>query len=237
MENLLEILSQLLKNHLVTLPILAYPITFIAGVLVSFTPCVYPLIPIVIGYIVGKADKSRPKAFLLVLFYVIGMAITYSGLGIFAALSGGLFGEIQTHPITYFVVANLFILFGLSLLEVWVLPIPAFLRRARPHPERSGLLGALGMGLASGFIFAPCTIGVLGVLLTYVASQQNLFLGATLLFTFALGAGSFLFLLGIFTGILSALPKAGRWTQYIQKALGLGAILLGEYFLIQTGRY
>lgn len=236
MEGFLEALTNLLKSQLQGTNLLAYPLIFLAGILVSFTPCVYPLIPIIIGYIGGKAERNRLKIFLLSLFYVIGVAITYAGLGIFASLSGRLFGQIQTSPLVYIVVANIIILCGLSMLDVFILPVPSFLLGSKIKGKRGGLWGALLMGLTSGFVVAPCTVAVLGVLLSYVATRQNLFFGASLLFIFALGMGAVLILIGTFTGVLISLPKAGAWTIKIQKIFGWVMILLGEYFLVHAGR-
>lgn len=237
MGHLLETLTQLLKINLEGTSIVAYPVAFIAGILISFTPCVYPLIPIIIGYIGGKQEKSRIKIFLLSLFYVIGVALTYAGLGIFASLSGRLFGQIQTNPIVYIVVANIIILFGLSMLDVFVLPIPSFLLGSKIKGTRGNILGALVIGFTSGFVVAPCTAAVLGALLSYVSTRQNLFFGGSMLFIFALGMGTVLILIGTFTGMLISLPKPGAWTVKIQKIFGWAMILLGQYFLIQAGRF
>jgi thiol:disulfide interchange protein DsbD len=236
MESFLETLTQLLRNQLQGTQVLAYPVAFIAGILISLTPCVYPIIPIIISYIGGSQERNRLKVFLLSLSYVIGVAITYSGLGIFAALSGKLFGELQTNPIAYIIVGNIIILFGLSMLDVFLLPIPSFLRGAKLKPGKKGFLSAFGIGLTSGFVAVPCTAAVLGVLLSYVASRQNLFFGASLLFVFALGIGVLLVAIGTFTGILVSLPKSGAWMSRIQKVFGFAMILLGEYFIFQAGR-
>ncbi len=236
MNSLLEIFTNLLQGQLEGSAFLALPIAFGAGVLISFTPCVYPMIPIIIGYIGGKGEESKSKNFFLSLFYVIGMAITYAGLGVFAALSGKLFGQIQTNPIAHIIVANIIILFGLSLLGVFTLPLPSFLSGGSTGQGEKGLLGALGMGLLSGFVAAPCTAAVLGVLLAYVATKQNLMLGVALLFSFARGVGVLLLLVGTFTGIIRSLPKAGPWMERIEKFFGWAMIVLGEYFLIQAGR-
>ncbi|MBI2252937.1 MAG: sulfite exporter TauE/SafE family protein [Armatimonadetes bacterium] len=236
--NFLTSLATMLKNQIQHSIFLAYPIAFLAGILASLTPCVYPVIPIIVGYIGGQKQKSKLKAFSLSLFYVLGMAITYALLGAFAALSGTLFGSIQTNPMVYFIVGNIIVLFGISMLDAFSLPIPSFfIKDINDIRKRKGsFLSAVSMGVASGFISAPCTAAVVGVILAYVASRQNLFFGLSLLFTFALGMGILLILVGTFTGVLSALPKSGKWMLIVQRAFGWVMILLGEFFLIQGGK-
>jgi len=210
-------------------------LVFMGGVLTSFTPCVYPVIPIIVGYIGSSREKSRLRAFLLSLSYVIGMAITFSALGVFAALSGSAFGEVQSSPVAHIVVGNIIILLGLSLLGVFSLPVPGFLRKGQTKARR-GLLGAAGMGFVSGFVTAPCTAAVLGAILSYVWFTRDVLLGAIALFSFALGLGTLLILVGTFTGFLAALPRSGRWMERIEKAFGWVMLALGEYFIIKGGK-
>ena len=230
----LQNLTGFLRNSLQGMPILAYPISFVAGFLVSLTPCVYPVIPIIAGYIGGEAKGSRQRSFTLSVFYVIGIAITYSALGAFAALSGRIFGEVQSSPVAHIIVANIIILFGLSMLGVFILPIPSFSKGS--GGKSGGKFGAIGMGLASGFITAPCTAPVTGAILAYVATRQNVYFGISVLFTFALGMGVLLVLVGTFVGLLTSLPKSGVWMQRVEKGFGFFMILIGEYFLIRAGR-
>lgn len=238
MTGILDFFESLLRLNLERAPFFTYPIVFAAGVLTSFTPCVYPLIPVIIGYIGGKQEKKRLKILFLSLFYVAGVSVTYASLGLFAALSGKVFGQVQANPLAYIVVASVIFLFGLSMLDVFSLPVPAFLRRKRTgKTKKASFSAAFSLGLASGFVAFPCTGPVLGVLLTYVASRQNLFFGASLLFVFALGMGTLLVLAGTFTGVLLALPKAGRWTVKIKKFFGWAMLVLAQYFFIQAGRF
>ena len=114
-------MSPLLNNldHLIQAnPALAFVAVFLAGVLVSFTPCVYPVIPLTLGFIGARSAGSRWKGFVLSLFYVLGMALMYAVLGLFASLSGKLFGAVGSHPVTYFIVANVCLFLGLSMLGV-----------------------------------------------------------------------------------------------------------------------
>src|SRR3989338_6887227 len=98
---------------------LYFLIAFGAGILVSFTPCVYPLVPIIVGYIGAQATGYRLKGFLLSIIYSLGIATTYSFLGVIASLTGKIFGQTAGSPWTYFVVANACIFFGLVLLDVF----------------------------------------------------------------------------------------------------------------------
>ncbi|MFH1230629.1 MAG: cytochrome c biogenesis protein CcdA [Planctomycetota bacterium] len=231
MENFIQHLNLQLGNYLETGSFIAYIIVFFAGILTSLTPCVYPLIPIVASYVGSRTEKSVIYSFFISVFYVIGIAIVYTFLGLLASLGGKRFGNVQTNPWINFGVGNLFILFGLSLLDVFSFPILGSLGSSGSGKGR-GLFGALLLGMTSGFIAVPCTTAILGSLLTFVATRQSLFFGGTLLFTYAIGMGFLLVIIGTFSGFLTSLPKASG----IQKFLGVLIILMGEYFLIQAGR-
>jgi thiol:disulfide interchange protein DsbD len=228
-------LAQSLNGYLQGALLLAYPTVFLGGLLTSFTPCVYPMIPIIVGYIGGQTISSKKAGFFLSVIYVMGLSLTYSLLGAISSLTGRLFGEIQSSPWTYVLVGNIILLFGLAMLEVFSIPLPAFSRFGEAQ-KRSGVVGAFGLGLASGFVAAPCTVPILGVLLTYVATRQSVVIGISLLFTYAMGMGTLLILAGTFAGLLAHMPKSGRWMVVIQRLFGWFMIGLGEYFLIKAGQ-
>jgi cytochrome c-type biogenesis protein len=215
--------------------ILAYAAAYLGGVLTSLTPCVYPMVPITIAFIGASSSGSRAKGFLLSIVYVLGMSVTYTCLAAIAALTGELFGQIQASPWTNFFVANICILMGLSMLEVFVLPIrvPGFLAKA--HPSRKGFVGSFLVGAMSGLVMGPCTTPVLAVLLSFVAKSQNILFGMSLFFTFAFGMGTLLVILGTFAGLLSNLPKSGMWMTRVSHMCGWILLAVGEYFLIQAG--
>ena len=224
-----------LEGYLSASPFLAYIAVFLSGVLTSFTPCVYPMIPITIAYIGGRSGESRLKGLSLSIFYVLGMAATYSALGAFAALTGKLFGAASTNPILYLVVANIFIFLGLSMLDVFTLPIPSFFTSRQPGKKSGGYFGAFLVGLLAGTVAAPCTAPVLGVVLTFVAAKQNVIYGMTLLFIFSIGLGTLLIIVGTFAGLMSSMPKTGKWSVAIKKFFGWVMIGTGEFFLVQAG--
>lgn len=209
---------------------------YLGGVLTSFTPCVYPVIPVTVGFIGANSGGSRGRGFLLSVSYVVGMAITYAALGTAAALSGKVFGSIAASPVPYLVVGTLCMVLALSLFDAIRIPMPLILSRAGGSEKPGGAIGALAVGMASGLVVGPCTVPVLGALLLFVASGRSVALGISLLFLFALGMGSLLIVLGTFSGLLAGLPKSGKWLDRVKQGLGILLALAGAYFLIQAGR-
>lgn len=232
----MEFITNELVNYISTAPLLAVLLAFAGGVLTSFTPCTYPLIPITVGFI-GARATSKLKGFSLSLFYVLGLAIVYSILGGIAALTGQFFGEIATNPWSHLIVANLCLFFGLAMLDVFIIQPPQIFYRLQPKKMTGyNAVSALFVGGMSSLVAAPCTVPVLGVLLSFVAGQQNVTLGMFMLFFFAFGMGTLLILVGTFTGLLSSLPKSGRWQQRVKRFLALLMIGAAQYFLIRAGQ-
>ncbi len=209
----------------------AYVAAYLAGVLVSFTPCIYPVIPITAAVIGGQRDISGARGFVLSLFFVLGLALTYTALGVFAALTGKLFGTIQTSPLTLGALGGLFILMGLAMLDVFQLSLERYAPRQLTGGNRNGIFGSFMIGVTSGLILGPCTAPVLAVILGVVAARQSVFFGGSLLFAFSLGVGSLLVLVGTFAGILASLPKSGAWMTGVKKLSGIVMLAAGAYFL------
>ncbi|HZD54838.1 MAG TPA: cytochrome c biogenesis protein CcdA [Candidatus Aquicultoraceae bacterium] len=232
----MEPLAHSFEAYLQAGSVLSYAAAFAGGVMIGFTPCVYPVLPITVGYIGGRSRGSKARGFYLSLSYVLGMAATYAGLGCFAALSGQVFGQAAASPAANLVVGNVCILMALSMLDVFHVPVPAFVAGRAAGKKRGGAIGAFALGVSSGFIVGPCTAPVLGSLLVYVGARQNVLFGASLLFAFALGMGFLLLVAGTFTGLLASLPKSGKWTDAVKKGFGFFLILVGEYFLLEAGK-
>ena len=222
-------------------PLTALPILFIAGVLTSLTPCIYPMIPItaaiVGGSSVGNATRPRARTVVLTLAYVIGLAMAYASLGLFAGLSGTIFGSVSTNPWLYFVMANLLVLASLAMLDVIPVRLPtALLTRAATAGEGGKVSGALIMGAASGLVAAPCSAPVMAAVLTWVSATKSGVLGFIYLFVFSLGMCTLLVVVGLFSGSLARLPRAGEWMVWVKRLFALIMLGVAEYYLVQMGQ-
>ena len=225
-------------------PLLALPVLFAAGVLTSLNPCIYPMIPItaaiVGGQEVGAAPaerRSRLRPVLLTMTYVLGLAAVYSLLGVIAGVTGTLFGSVSTNPWLYFLMANLLLLSALVMLEVLPVPVPtSWIDRASRAGTAGRFSGAFVMGAVSGLVAAPCGAPVMAAVLTWVTATRSGTLGFVYLFVFSLGMCALLVLVGVFSGTVARLPRAGAWMVWIKR--GFGFLMLGaaEYYLIKMGQ-
>ncbi len=209
---------------------LIFVLVFLGGLGLNLTPCVYPLIPITISYFGGQAQGKKGGIVGHAVLYVLGMAVTYSILGVIAALAGGLFGAALQYPPVLIFIALVMIALAMSMFDVYELRMPAFLNRLAGSQQK-GYFGTLIMGLTVGIVAAPC-IGpfVLG-LLTYVGDRGSVVLGFSLFFVLALGLGLPFIFLGIFSGSLSRLPRSGGWMVWVRKIFGFILIAMALYFL------
>ncbi len=211
---------------------ITFLLVFIGGLALNLTPCVYPLIPITISYFGSQSTGKISKSLLLALFYVLGMALTYSILGTIAAATGSMFGSALQNPLVLIVIALILIGLSLSMFGLYEIRVPQSLTKLGGK-SRSGILGSLFMGLTVGIIAAPCIGPFVLSLLIFVGEKGNPFLGFWLFFTLALGLGLPFLILGTFSGMVSSLPQSGTWMVWVRKLFGIILIGMALYF-IQT---
>jgi thiol:disulfide interchange protein DsbD len=230
-----------ISTQLSSSPLTALPILFIAGVLTSLAPCIYPMIPItaaiVGGTAVGEPARARSRTVVLTLTYVVGLALAYASVGLFAGLTGTLFGSVSTNPWLYFAIANLLVIAALAMLDVIPVRVPSWLLTRAATAGRGGsLYGVFVMGAASGLVAAPCSAPVMAAVLTWVTATKSGVLGFIYLFVFSLGMCSILVLVGLFSGALARLPRAGGWMVWIKRLFALIMLGVAEYYLVQMGQ-
>jgi len=202
---------------------------FVLGLALNLTPCVYPLIPITIGYFSSQSQGSRGQRVALSMTYVIGLAITYSALGVFSALSGRLFGAWLQLPAVLIFFALLMLVMASSMFGAFEITVPHFI--SDRSGGRAGLAGALTMGLLIGIVAAPCVGPFVISLIALVSSIGSPFLGFLMFFVLALGLGVPYLFLGVFSSGLSSIPRSGMWMVQVKKAMGFVLIAMAFYFL------
>jgi thiol:disulfide interchange protein DsbD len=192
---------------------------------------------IVGGQTAGDVVPSRMRPVLLTLTYVIGLAFVYSALGVFAGLTGTLFGSVSTNPWLYFAMANVLILAALSMVDVVPIRIPAgIMARASNLGTAGRFSGAFAMGAMSGLVAAPCSAPVMAAVLTWVTVTHSAMLGFIYLLTFSLGMCALLVVVGLSTGGLARLPRAGAWMVTVKKVFALVMLGAAEYYLMKMGQ-
>ena len=202
---------------------------FVGGLALNLTPCVYPVIPLTLSFFAGQAQGQNRRVFRLALVYVLGMATTYSALGVAAALSGRLFGSALQSPWVLGFVAVVLVALALSMFGLYDLRMPSALMQKAG--ARSGAAGAYAMGLLVGVVAAPCVGPFVLGLLAFVAARQQAGLGFLFFFVLSLGLGLPYLFLGAFSGSLARLPRAGMWMESVKKVFGWVLLAMAAYFL------
>ena len=227
---------------------------FIAGLALTFTPCVLPMVPILSGIIVGQQQlvqdahhhhrpgesrlllrhAARLRALSLSLAYVLGMALTYTAIGIAAALSGQLFSALLQNPWVLGAFAALFVLLGLSMFGLFDLRLPLSwserLHRWSLAVPGGRYGGVLLLGMLSAAIVSPCVAAPLAGALLYISQQGDVWLGGSALFVMALGMGVPLIVVGVTEGAL--LPRAGLWMNRVKQAFGVLMLAVAVWIVL-----
>jgi thiol:disulfide interchange protein DsbD len=184
---------------------------YVAGILTSFTPCVYPLVPVTLSLFGASANAPLKRRITLASTYVLGIAGTYTSLGILSAKTGMIFGSVLANPIFIILLCGILLLLALSMLDLFELPGIHRLQNHASALGAKGFAGAFVMGCVSGIVAAPCVSPVLAGVLLLAAEGQNLLWGGLLLFCYAIGIGSIFILLASFSGLLRKIPRSGNW--------------------------
>jgi thiol:disulfide interchange protein DsbD len=207
---------------------------FGAGLLLAFTPCVFPMIPILSGIIVGRGHKiTRMHAFMLSLAYVLGMAITYAAAGVAAGFSGNLISNALQTPWVLGSFSAVFVLLSLSMFGFYELQLPSALQSKLSDTSNKlhggHLSGVFVMGALSAIIMGPCVAAPLAGALLYIGQTHDAVLGGVALFALAMGMGAPLLLIGTSAGVL--LPRAGAWMEAVKRFFGVMLLALAIWII------
>jgi cytochrome c-type biogenesis protein len=230
------VLESLLGNagqYIHSNPWLALMAVFLGGILTASNPCVLAMIPLMMSFVAGRRE-DRPgvlRAFVFSLVFVLGLGVTFTALGMIAALAGKMYGDVS-HAWNW-IVAVVCALMGLHLMGLFTIPIPSL--GGRLQPKTRGFLGAFVLGLLFGVVSAPCAAPILIVLLTYLAgSGASVVWGGTLLLIYALGHSVLILIAGTSMGAARQLienKKATRVLDLLRRGAGAAIVLVGAYFV------
>jgi thiol:disulfide interchange protein DsbD len=206
-------------------------LVFLGGLALNLTPCVYPLIPITIGYFGGQSEGSTGKLFVMGILFLLGMAVTYSAVGIVTALTGAIFGALLQNTFVILGIVLIFIILSLSMFGVYEFKFPdSWVQKA--GGSKQGMYGAFFMGLTMGIVAAPCIGPFVIGLVTYVAAKGDPYFGFLLFFVLAVGLGLPYVFLAVFSGKIKNLPRAGEWMDGVKHVFGFILIGMALYFLL-----
>jgi cytochrome c biogenesis protein CcdA len=227
MNTLFGDIGLLLQNN----PWLAIPAVFLGGIMTASNPCVLAMIPLMIGLVAGRsASGGIKKAFLFSLFFVLGLAVTFTALGLVSALLGRMFGDVGRF--WKYALAAICLMMGANLLGLFHFNFSA---PALTRFKGRGPLGAFLLGLLFGLVSTPCAVPILAVLLAFVAEKGNVAYGGLLLFIYALGHSLLILVAGTSMGAAKKLIESKglkKTTVVLQKAAGFVIILFGVYLLV-----
>lgn len=205
-------------------------IIFALGLTLNLTPCVFPLVPITIGYFANRSHGNLLRLFKEALLYALGIILTYSAMGTIAGLGGGLLGSFLQHPITLVFVSSVIAFLGFSMLGLYEFKMPSsLLGRLYNFANASG---PFGLGMVAGLIAAPCIGPFTAALLTFVAATGKALIGFVCFFALSLGLSVPYIFLAVFSGALHRLPKSGMWMEWVRKLLGFCLLFLSAYLLL-----
>jgi len=221
--------SVLASAHSLPLVVIA---SFFAGILASFTPCIYPMLPITVGIITSQKTGSMIANFLLSLSYGLGIATVYALLGYISVTSNLMFGQWLANPWFIGSMVVLFMYLAGSLFDFYDMYTPSFMTpRTTTTKTRGSFTYSFALGLLTGAAASPCLTPALALLLGFAAKQTNPLAGIIVLFSFAMGLSTLLILLGTFSGSIALLPRAGSWMNDIKKIFGFLLLGVCAYYL------
>lgn len=206
----------------------ALGLVFAAGLATSLTPCVYPMIVITVSVFGARQAKSRVEGAGLSTAFVLGMAALFTPLGVFAGVTGSVFGAALANPLVLLALALIFLALAASMFGAFELSLPPALQNRLAQVGGLGYKGAFALGLVSALIAAPCTGPVLAVLLAWIGTTRNVGFGALSLFVYACGLGMLFWIVGTFA---VGLPKSGRWLDWVKSVFGIVMIIMALFFV------
>lgn len=204
---------------------------FLGGLLLNLTPCVFPMLGVTVSIFGARAKQPLPKVFATAVLYVLGICVTYTALGVVAALTGGLFGSALQSVWVNLVLGGLMLVLSLSMFGLYEMQPPNWMMDRLGGAQATNFAGAFLSGLGVGVIAAPCVGPFVVAVLALVAQKHSVLFGVQTMFTLSLGLGFPYLFLATFSNLLQALPRSGDWMVWVKHGFGVIMASIGLYYL------
>jgi len=228
-----EIISQLSSGqiNIESLGWLVYILVFLGGVLTSVSPCSIGLLPVIISFVIGKQEEQNVnhiRSVIQIFFFMLGLSVTLTILGVFCALTGKIFGA-QAGPYWVLVMASLILIFGLQMLDIIEIPMPTIVKTLPKNTNNNLVLYPMLIGILFAFATTPCSTPILAAILAYASAKANILNAAILLLIFSIGQGLILVIAGLFTSLFKQILKINKFSGKLLKISGLILVLTALY--------
>ncbi len=210
---------------------LVYLLAFLGGIVTSVSPCSIGLLPVIVSFVIGKKEENEIHHFrsvLQIFFFMLGLALMLTAVGVFCALTGKIFGT-QSGPYWGLVMASLIMIFGLHMLEIIEIPMPVIVKTLPQNKNNNIVLYPMLIGMLFAFATTPCSTPILAGILAYASIKANIINAAILLFLFSIGQGLILVIAALFTSLFKQLLKLNKVSGLLLKASGVILVLTSIY--------
>ena len=211
---------------------IVYLLAFLGGVITSVSPCSLGLLPVIVSFVIGKKEEQKVhhlRSVLQIFFFMLGLAITLTAIGIFCALTGKVFGA-QAGPYWALIMSSLIMVLGLYMLEIIEIPIPVIVKQLPKNNNNDIILYPMFIGMLFAFATTPCSTPILAAILAYASVKANIINAAVLLFLFSVGQGSILVIAGLFTSLFKQILKLNKVSGVLLKISG-GILVLTSLYI------
>ncbi len=212
-----------------------YLLAFLGGVITSISPCSIGLLPVIVSFIIGKKEEAEvhhTRSILQIFFFLVGLSLMLTAVGVFCALTGQVFGS-HSGPYWGLIMASLILIFGLNMLEFIEIPMPVIVKTLPQNKNHNIVVYPMLIGMLFAFATTPCSTPILAAILAYASVKANLANAAILLFLFSLGQGSILVIAALFTSLFKQILKLNKVSGILLKVSGVILILTSIYLYLK----
>lgn len=231
MDSITQVFAQQLSINQISWMI--FVLAFLGGVVTSVSPCSIGLLPVVVGYVGGYSENKDKKTILQIIFFILGLSLVLTTLGVISAFTGRVFGS-QSGSLWALIMASFILIMGLNLLEIIHIPMPVFIKKMPKNTNNNLILYPLLIGGAFAFATTPCSTPILAGIMAYASLKANIVAGALLLFLFSLGQGLILVIAGLFTSVFKKILKINAISGYFVKFSGIILIIASMFIYLKV---